>query len=144
MNIKAKTKSPKETQKLGEKFAKSLKGGEVIALYGDLGAGKTVFVQGLAKGLGIKKGVVSPTFVFMRSYPFRLNRKPFVFYHLDLYRGESNQDFEALGLEEIFAPDSVVVLEWANKIEKELPKNNIKVYFERHDERTRNITIKGN
>lgn len=144
MNIKAKTKSPKETQKLGEKFAKSLKGGEVIALYGDLGAGKTVFVQGLARGLGIKKGVVSPTFVFMRSYPFRLNRKQFVFYHLDLYRGESNQDFEALGLEEIFAPDSVVVLEWANKIEKELPKDNIKVYFERQDERTRNITIKGN
>ena len=66
------------------------------------------------------------------------------FYHLDLYRGESNQDFEALGLEEIFAPDAIVVLEWANKIEKELPKKHIKVYFDRQDERTRRITIKGN
>lgn len=144
MNIKAKTKSPKETQRLGEKLAKSLTGGEVIALYGELGSGKTVFVQGLAKGLGIKRGIVSPTFVFMRTYPIRLNRKSMTFYHLDLYRGESNQDFEALGLEEIFAPDSVVVLEWADKIEKELPKNHIKVYFERQDERTRRITIKGN
>ena len=144
MNIKAKTKSPKETQRLGEKLASSLKGGEVIALYGDLGAGKTVFVQGIAKGLGIKRGIVSPTFVFMRTYPIRLNRKSMTFYHLDLYRGESNQDFEALGLDEIFAPDSVVVLEWADKIEKELPQKHIKVFLSSLNERTRNITIKGN
>ncbi len=142
--MQVKTKSPKETQKLGEKIAAKLKGGEVIALYGDLGSGKTVFVQGLAKGLGIKRRVVSPTFVFMRTYPFYLNRKPMAFYHLDLYRGESNQDFEALGLEEIFAPDTIVVLEWANKIEKELPPKHIKVYFSSLNERTRNITIKGN
>ncbi len=125
-------------------MASSLEGGEVIALYGDLGSGKTVFVQGIAKGLGIKRGIVSPTFVFMRTYPIRLNRKPMMFYHLDLYRGESNQDFQALGLDEIFAPDSVVVLEWADKIEKELPKKHIKVFLSTINERTRNITIKGN
>ena len=142
--MQLKTKSPKETQKFGEKLAGRLKGGEVIALYGDLGAGKTVFVQGLARGLGIKRKIISPTFVFMRTYPFRLHRKPFTFYHLDLYRGESDQDFEALGLTEIFAPDAIVVLEWAEKIEKELPRERIEVYLERQDEKTRKITIKGN
>jgi len=137
------TKSPKETQKLGEKLAKKLTGGEVIALFGDLGSGKTIFVQGLAKGLGIKRKITSPTFVFMRQYPFFLKRIPMTFYHIDLYRGESDQDFEALGLEEIFAPDAIVVLEWAEKIKKELPKKRIEVNLEKVNDRTRKITITG-
>ncbi len=142
--MQVKTKSPKETQKVGEKLAKKLSGGEVIALFGNLGSGKTVFVQGLAKGLGIKRKITSPTFVFMRSYPFSLHRKALMFYHLDLYRGESDKDFEALGLEEIFAPDAIVVLEWAEKIKKELPKKRIEIKLEKVDDRTRRITVTGN
>lgn len=142
--MKVKTKSPKETQKLGEKLSKSFKGGEVIALYGDLGSGKTVFVQGLAKGLGIKRKITSPTFVFMRTYPFFKKRESLTFYHIDLYRGENDKDFEALGLDEIFAPDSIVVLEWAERIKKELPKKHIEVKLEKVDDRTRRITIAGN
>ncbi len=142
--MQIKSKSPKETQKLGQELAKKLIGGEVIALFGDLGSGKTIFVQGLAKGLGIKRKVTSPTFVFMRQYPFSIKKFPMTFYHLDLYRGQNDQDFEALGLEEIFAPDTIVVLEWAEKIKKELPKKRIEIKIEKVNDKTRRISIAGN
>lgn len=137
-----KSKSPRDTQKAGEKLAKDIVAGDVIALYGDLGAGKTIFVQGLAKGLKIKRKILSPTFVFMRSYPFLINRSHAIFYHIDLYRGEQEKDFESLGLEEIFSPQSVVVLEWAEKIQKLLPKKRIEVYLDKVDEKTRRVKIK--
>lgn len=141
--MEVKSISAQNTQYLGQELGKSLKGGEVIALYGDLGSGKTVFTQGIAKGLGIKKRVVSPTFVFMRSYPLKKSGQNLVFYHLDLFRGQNEQDFSSLGLSEIFSQDSIVVLEWAEKISKILPKVRIDVTFVNVDENTRRITIKG-
>ena len=140
--MEIKTCSPRETQKIAQKLAKSLNGGEVIALFGDLGAGKTVFVQGLARGLGIKRRIISPSFVFMRTYPIILSHQTLTFYHLDLYKGESMADLASLGLDEIFSPESVVVLEWADRIKKELPKKRINVFFETIDEKTRRISIK--
>ncbi len=140
--MEVKTNSPRETQKVAEKFAKEISAGDVIALYGNLGAGKTVFAQGLAKGLNIKRKIVSPTFVFMRSYPFNIGKAQLTFYHIDLYRGEREKDFENLGLEEVFSPDSVVVLEWADRIKNMLPKKRIEVYFESPNEKTRRIKIK--
>ena len=140
--MEIKTSSPRETQKIAQKLAKKLKGGEVITLFGNLGAGKTVFVQGLAKGLGIKRRIISPSFVFMRSYPIILGGKPLTFYHLDLYKGESMTDLITLGLDEIFSLDSVVVLEWADKIKDRLPKKRIDVIFKVIDEKTRRISIK--
>ncbi|OGD93948.1 tRNA (adenosine(37)-N6)-threonylcarbamoyltransferase complex ATPase subunit type 1 TsaE [Candidatus Curtissbacteria bacterium RIFCSPHIGHO2_01_FULL_41_44] len=140
--MEAKTTSPRQTQKIAQELGKTLKSGEVIALYGDLGVGKTVFVQGLAHGLGIKRRILSPTFVFMRSYPLILKGKPLTFYHLDLYRGQSMQDFKALGLDEIFEENSIVVLEWANKIKNILPKKRIDVFLKIIDEKTRAIEIK--
>ena len=136
-----KTKSPKQTQKIAADLAKTLKGGEVIALFGDLGSGKTVFVQGLAKALGIKNRITSPTFVFIKSYSFNLNNKLFTLYHLDLYRGQTLTDFDMLGLSEFFSPDSIVVIEWAQKIKESLPKNRISIFFEVIDENTRSIKI---
>ena len=140
--MEIKTCSPRETQKIAQKLAKSLNGGEVIALFGDLGAGKTVFVQGLARGLGIKRRIISPSFVFMRTYPIILGQKSLTFYHLDLYRGQNMAELTSLGLGEIFSPESVVVLEWADRIKKELPKKRINVFFETIDEKTRRISIK--
>ena len=123
-------------------MAKTLAGGSAVALFGDLGAGKTVFAQGLAKGLGIKRKVISPTFVFMRSYPFLHQKKPLTFYHIDLYRGQDSGDFKNLGLEEVFSSDAIVVLEWAEKIIEVLPKKRIDVIINAAGEKIRKISIK--
>src|SRR3989344_3892123 len=140
--MEVRTNSPEETQKVAGNLAKTLKKGDVIALFGDLGAGKTVFVQGLARGFGIKRRILSPTFVFMRSYPFTIDNSPLTFYHIDLYRGEDIKDFKTLGLNEIFQEDSIVVLEWAEKIKDKLPNKRIDVTIKAIDEKTRKITVK--
>lgn len=135
--MEIKTNSPKETQEVALKVAKNIKGPRVIALFGDLGSGKTVFVQGLAKGLGIKRHITSPTFVFMKVYLFKITGKDFNFYHVDLYRGEEIADFRSLGLQEILSGDSVVVLEWAEKIKNILPKKRIDVTIDKTGDRRR-------
>src|SRR5689334_2145033 len=90
-----------ETQMLGEELAKAMQG-NILALHGDLGAGKTTFLQGFAKGLGIKKHIISPTFIIMRTYDIPEGKVPFKqFYHVDLYRIENEHDVEGLGLLEI-------------------------------------------
>lgn len=115
-----KTKSAKETQDFAKNFAEEFKYGGVVALSGDLGAGKTTFAQGFAEGLHITDKITSPTFLIIRQYPIP-NRKNF-FYHIDLYRLE-NIDLKNSGLEEILGdPSNVVLIEWANKISEDLPK----------------------
>src|SRR3990167_9191325 len=109
------SKSPQETRKIAKQLGRNLKLGDIVALYGELGAGKTVFIQGLAEGLNIKGKITSPTFVFMHSYPITLDGEKLSFYHLDLYRGQTIKDFRALGLDEIINGENVVVLEWASK-----------------------------
>ena len=108
--------SYQKTQSLGEKIAKKLTGGEVLALHGNLGGGKTTFVQGLAKGLGIKRRIISPTFVIVRTYNLKLqNAKRF--YHIDLFRVESQKDIKMLGVEEIINdPKNIIVIEWAERL----------------------------
>jgi len=135
------TKSARETEELGQKLAVSLKKGKIIGLYGELGSGKTTFVKGLAKGLGIKERIVSPTFVFIRPYACRQTKGSF--YHVDLYRLEGSQDAQGLGLEEIFAErKAIVVIEWAGKIKGILPKKRIDIFFEYHKENERKVIIK--
>jgi len=134
------TKSAKQTQKLGEGLAYRLKGGEIIGLIGELGSGKTTFVQGLAKGLGIKKRVLSPTFIFVR--PYNLFPIPYTLFHIDLYRIKTSEDAKDLGLEEIWSdPKNIVVIEWAEKIKDILPEKTIKIYFEYLGEKKRRIII---
>ncbi len=135
------TKSFKETQQLGLELAKALKGGEVLALHGDLGSGKTTFMQGLAKGLGIKRNIISPTFIIMRTYEVADSPIQNLF-HVDLYRIASEKDVEGLGLLELIGErENIVAIEWPEKIESILPKDRIDIYFEYLEDDERSITF---
>lgn len=142
------TKSAEQTLNLGKRVAASLLGGEILALVGELGAGKTTFVQGLAQGLGIKRRVISPTFILMRRYPLRFKNKDLRiknFYHVDLYRLEGNMEREIqnLGLSEIWGKrENIIAIEWAEKIKDLIPKNATWIYFETLDEDNRAIKIR--
>lgn len=132
-----KTKSAKETQKLGADFACKIratpkKSATVIALQGNLGGGKTTFLQGFFKGLGVKEKVLSPTFVIMKRFGN--------FYHIDCYRLKDKNDILELGWEEIIKnPKNIVAVEWAEKIKSILPKDTILIKFCFIDEQTRRI-----
>jgi len=126
------TKSSKETFKAGELLAKELKSKKIICLEGDLGGGKTTFTQGLAKGLGIKERITSPTFVLIKEYENLI--------HIDCYRVQE-KDLKKLDFKKILKSDKIKVIEWANKIKGLLPKNKINIKFEFVDENTRRIII---
>lgn len=117
--------SEKDTFNFAKKFAKNLRGGEVIGLIGDLGAGKTVFAKGLASGLGIKQKITSPTFVLMRIYPVK-SRPIKNFVHIDAYRLKSAAGLAAIGAREYMNdPGSIVLIEWADRVKKILPAAKI-------------------
>lgn len=132
------TNSAKETVALGEKLAKGLSKGDVVALYGDLGSGKTTFTKGIGKGLGAEDAghINSPTFVLIKEYKARLP-----IYHIDLYRLDNLQDIEDIAIEEYIYGDGVVVIEWAEKINTLLPKKHIAVKFKIKDGDKREIKI---
>ena len=115
-----------ELKKLAETIADSLDHSEIFALIGDLGAGKTTFSKLLLKAVGVKKTVTSPTFVLMIPYFI----KDTAYYHLDLYRLNTYKEVEALGITENWGQkNSVYLIEWADKIEKHLPKKTIQLEF---------------
>lgn len=124
------TKSSEETKKLGEAFAKNLKGGDVLALYGPLGAGKTTFLQGLAKGLGITGRITSPTFVLLKQYKVKKSTDATLyFYHIDLYRISGVQEIRDLGLNDILSSKKgVAAIEWGEKMAV-LPKKRWEINF---------------
>lgn len=134
------SKSEEETRNLAKKIVSTAKPGDIFALYGDLGSGKTTFTKGFAEGLEIKKHITSPTFVISKEYPIESKEiKKLV--HTDCYRLSTEVDAENIGLSEyLHDGDSILVLEWPEKIEKILPKNTKKIYFEYIDENTRKIT----
>ncbi len=127
------TKSALETKKLGEKLSKRFTKGVVVCLRGELGAGKTTFIQGVAKGLKIKKRINSPTFIIARRYDN--------FWHIDLYRLTSYKEAYAIGIEEIINDKtSVVLIEWPEKIKKILPKKRWEINIEIISANKRKIT----
>lgn len=130
MTIEIPIQSLEETQQLAEKIAAQLHAQDVLTLEGDLGAGKTTFTQFLAKGLGVKRHVNSPTFTIMKQYEGRIP-----FNHLDVYRlADSDED---LGWDEIFYGDAVTVVEWAQLIEPDLPRERLDITIKRIDENQR-------
>jgi len=127
---------------LAAKLAKKLKGGEVLALHGDLGGGKTTFTKGLAEAFYIEDAITSPTFVMLKSYRGKINNRKIEFVHIDAYRAETLEDIKSVGIEDFLdRNDVVMVVEWAEKIHAILPKNVIDVNFKFVDENTREIEI---
>lgn len=131
--------SEKETKRIATTAAQQISHG-VIALTGELGAGKTIFVQGFAEGLGIKEKIVSPTFVLIRIH--KVPKGEQILYHVDLYRLENDYQIKNLGLEEIINnPNNLVLIEWAEKIGKYLPKETIKIFIQKQKGNQRLITV---
>jgi tRNA threonylcarbamoyladenosine biosynthesis protein TsaE len=130
------TRSPAQTEAAGEDLGRRLGPGSVVALTGELGAGKTRFVQGLARGLGVPTRATSPTFVLVNEYRGRLP-----VHHVDLYRIDSVREAEDLGLEELFASDGVTVVEWADRAEPLLPADAVRVHVDGVGDEPRRITI---
>ena len=119
----------------------------MLALTGDLGSGKTTFVQGLAEGLGLKSRIISPTFILVRKYKIPFSHQPLAIshlYHIDLYRLEKNIENEVknLGIEDFWkSPENVIVIEWAEKIRSMIPKKATWIKFENKGDDRRLITI---
>ncbi|MDF0728725.1 tRNA (adenosine(37)-N6)-threonylcarbamoyltransferase complex ATPase subunit type 1 TsaE [Cytobacillus sp. S13-E01] len=128
------TKTPQETLDFAKKLAERLQPKDVITLEGDLGAGKTTFTKGLAKGLGITKTVNSPTFTIIKEY---IGRLPL--YHMDVYRVKDS--FEDLGFEEYFEGEGVTVVEWAHLIDDQLPVERLMVKLYHEGESSRKFVI---
>ncbi|MCL5784634.1 MAG: tRNA (adenosine(37)-N6)-threonylcarbamoyltransferase complex ATPase subunit type 1 TsaE [Patescibacteria group bacterium] len=136
------TNSAEDTQKIARDLAKKYAKGGIFALFGPLGAGKTTFVQGFGQELGIKERLISPTFTLIRehSLPHHPQGK---LYHIDLYRLEQVNKIEELGLTEIFNnPHNIVLIEWAEKIDKLLPAHAVRIKFKTLSESQREIEIK--
>lgn len=131
-----------QTTKLAQDLAKKLHGGEVLALSGDLGSGKTTFTQALAAALKIKEKITSPTFVMLKCYPVIINDKKVDFVHIDAYRLESKEDFQSIGAEDYLNKDNVImVIEWAEKVKDLLPKDVIWINFKYLNGNEREIAI---
>ena len=134
-----KSNSPKETENIAKAFAKKLEKGDVLCLTGDLGVGKTAFVQGLAKGLGIEEYISSPTFTIVNCYSGKLP-----FYHFDVYRIGDSEEMYEIGYEEYVYGDGISVIEWPQLISDILPEVRYDIEIKKNldiHENFREITV---
>jgi tRNA threonylcarbamoyladenosine biosynthesis protein TsaE len=130
------TRSPEETQALGERLAAGLRAGDVVACIGELGAGKTCFLQGLCRGLGVQGEVTSPTFVLVNQYRGRLP-----VYHVDAYRTGGLAELLDIGVEEMLHGEGVTIVDWADKLRPLLPPGTITVTISGLGDEPRRIAI---
>ncbi|UQS81653.1 tRNA (adenosine(37)-N6)-threonylcarbamoyltransferase complex ATPase subunit type 1 TsaE [Bombilactobacillus folatiphilus] len=137
--MKILTKSYLETINFGTQLAHYLQAGDLILLDGDLGAGKTTLTQGVARGLGIKRPVKSPTFTLIREY----QQGKYPLYHMDMYRLE-NSSAEELGLQEYFNGDGIVIIEWSQFIKDQLPDHYLRIQIVRLDDQKRQLQLQAN
>ena len=124
--------SREETMRFAQEYAKTLRAGDIVLLDGDMGAGKTVFAKGVAKGLGVQEEVTSPTYAYMNDYDGAL-------FHYDCYRIESAEQAESLGLADYFDMGGICLIEWSQNIATLLPNYCKRVRIEKVDENTRKI-----
>ena len=132
------TSSEKETEAVGARVARAVSPGAVIAMRGDMGAGKTVFVRGLARELGYTGRVTSPTFTIVNEY-----LAPVPVFHFDMYRLEGEEDLYGIGWDDYLKRGGVCVVEWSERVEDALGEDVITVAIEPLDFETRKITVEG-
>ena len=132
------TKNETETEALGARLAQSLNGGAVIAMYGDLGAGKTAFVRGMARGLGLDCRVSSPTFTIVNEY---LGERELI--HFDMYRLSSADELFDIGWEDYISRGAICAVEWSENVEDAFYGDEIKVTIEKLSDSERKVTIEG-
>ncbi len=139
-SLEVATVSPDETQRLAKKIGQILNEGDIILLSGELGAGKTTFTIGLARGLGVRSPATSPTYTIINEYDGRIP-----VYHLDLYRLESLEEMEVIGYEEYYFGKGVTVVEWGDKIESSMPEDYLGIDLKRlaGDDNSRSFVFKG-
>lgn len=132
------SKSPSETRRLGRGIGKLLRPGDVVALVGELGTGKTQLIKGLASGIGVKRSsyLTSPSFVLVNEYGGKIP-----FYHIDLFRLKDEREVEGLGLEEYLQGNGITAIEWADKIPSSLPKELLWIYLYYTGKQTRSIEL---
>jgi tRNA threonylcarbamoyladenosine biosynthesis protein TsaE len=134
---KLRTASPEETERLGESIGRALEPGIVVALIGELGAGKTTLTKGIARGLDVPDLVHSPTFTLIHEH-----KGPLPVYHFDLYRLDTIEQIEDLGYEDYFHAPGVTIVEWAEKIESLLPDDHLEIRISGEDD-IRDFTLRG-
>lgn len=130
------TNSEEETLKLAEELGRGARGGEIFALFGELGTGKTIIAKGIASGLGIEEVITSPTFNLLEIY-----QNEFPLYHFDLFRIERDDEFDQLSFEEYWEGDGISVIEWADRALLRLPPSAIRITIEYIHDTRRRITI---
>lgn len=132
------TNSEQETERLGAELAAKLTGGAVVAMFGDLGAGKTAFVRGMAKGMGLKCRVSSPTFTIVNEY---LGERSLI--HFDMYRLKSADELFDIGWEDYLSRGAVCAVEWSENVREAFRGDEVTVTIEKLDEQRRRITVEG-
>jgi tRNA threonylcarbamoyladenosine biosynthesis protein TsaE len=138
VKVTVESHSPSETQRLGERLGRALAAGDVVALVGELGAGKTAFVQGVARGLGIVERVASPSFTIVNEHAGRVP-----LFHVDFYRLEAASELEHIGLDDYFGRGGVVVVEWADRFPDALPADRLEIRIEITGPRARRLSFAG-
>lgn len=138
MTIEIKTESEQQTELVGEKFALILKAGDIVALFGDLGVGKTAFIRGLARSIGYNGRVTSPTYTIVNEY---IGNIPV--FHFDMYRLGSSDELYDIGWEDYLEKGGICAIEWSERIEDVLADDCYRVYITSQGEQMRNIRIEG-
>ena len=145
MDTKVTTYSAEQTEEIAQNLVKKLNPGDSICLFGDLGAGKTIFSKGIAKGLGVKERIISPTFALVREHEIDGSSTIKKLYHLDLYRVETKEEVYSIGIDDILSDtQSIVIIEWAERLGDQIPKKCIRVHIDHKKDNTRTITIQRN
>lgn len=138
------TSSNEETLEIGTQLARTLQGGDIVLMYGELGAGKTTLTKGIAVGLGIDTDITSPTFTLMNIYPVKNNAAEIIhLVHIDTYRLENAEELLAIGVEDYLgSPDTVTIIEWPEKIESLVEGKKVKkIFLEHFEEGKRKIIL---